>query len=174
MLAVDIDQHFAQCTQVLLWAWRAVDIATRTTFGGNHAAQYYLVIVLLQVAVFQPLLCFGYVANIEGSEYVGFVSSGAHGAAIRTATQGQCQRVEHDRFAGAGFAGYNAHTAAQLQLKMVDNGVIIDRKVYQHDSRSLGKCSGYLYSSLLCVDKCRLKIGMTCLIPLEALNCDPI
>ena len=135
VLVVDVDQQFAKGLEVALGAGRAVDVAARTAFGGDHPAQDARAVVV-QVALAQPLAGFGDGGQVEAGENVGLVGAGAHHAAVGTIAQGQAEGIEHDRFAGAGFAGYHRHAGVQLEVEVFDDGVVVNRKMYQHGGRS--------------------------------------
>jgi len=135
VLVVDVDQQFAKGLEVALGAGRAVDIAARAAFSGDHPAQDARAVVV-QVAFAQPLACFGDAAQLEAGEDVGLVGAGAHHAAVGAIAQGQAEGVEHDRFAGAGFAGDHRHAGVQLKVEVLDDGVIVNSKMYQHGGRS--------------------------------------
>ncbi|MCY1358144.1 hypothetical protein D9M69_446680 [compost metagenome] len=131
VLAVDIDQQLAQGLEVALGAGAAIYIGARPAFGGDDAAQDAGPVVV-QVALGQPGASFGDVADVEAGENVGLVGAGAHHAAVGAIAQGEAEGVEHDRLAGSGFAGDHGHSTLELQVQVLDDGVVMDRKVYQH------------------------------------------
>ena len=77
MLAVNVDQQLAQSLEVALGAWRAIDVAARSAFGSDDAAQDARAIAL-KVAFGQPGPRFRNVLQIEGGQNVGFFSAGAN------------------------------------------------------------------------------------------------
>ncbi|MCY1522117.1 hypothetical protein D9M68_569620 [compost metagenome] len=135
MLAVDVDQQLAEGLEVALGAGRAIDVAARAAFGGDHPAKDAGAIVV-QVALGQPGAGFRDVGEVEAGENVRFVGAGAHHAAVRPVAKGQAEGVEHDRFAGAGFAADHAHSAIQFKVEMFNDGVVVYGQVYQHGEAS--------------------------------------
>jgi len=121
-----------------LGAGRAIDIAARAAFGGDHAAQDARAVVV-QVAFSQPGAGFGDVAKVEAGQDVRLVGAGADHATVGAIAEAQAEGVEHDRFAGAGFAADDAHAAVQLQVEVFNDGVVVYGQVHQHGeaSRSL-------------------------------------
>jgi hypothetical protein len=75
VLAVDVDQQFAQRFEIAERAGRAVDVAAAAAFGGDHPAQDAQAVV--QVALGQPGMRLGNVHQVEGGEDVGLVGAGA-------------------------------------------------------------------------------------------------
>ncbi len=137
VLAVNVDQQFTECLEVAKGAGRAIDIATRASFGGDDPAQDAGAFVV-QVAFDEPVARFRDVLQVEGGQDVGLVRPGAHHAAVGTITQGQAESIEHDRLAGTGFAGDDAHPAIQFQIEVLDDCVIVYGQVHQHEGRSQG------------------------------------
>ncbi len=131
VLAVDINEQFAQRLQVSLRAGRAIDVRARATFGGNHPAQDAGAVVV-EVALFEPGLGLGNVAQVERGKDVCLVGTRPDHAAVGPVAQSQAQGVEHDRLAGTGFASNNAHASIQFQIKVFDDGVVVYGKVHQH------------------------------------------
>ena len=131
VLAVDVDQQFAERLEVALRTRRAIDVGARATFSGDDPAQDARA-VLLQVALAQPGLGFGNLRDVEAGENVRLVGTGAYHAAVGAIAQRQAERVEHDRLAGTGFAGDDAHAAAQFQIQLIDDGVVANGQMDQH------------------------------------------
>jgi hypothetical protein len=88
VLAVDVDQQFAQRLEVAKRAGRAIDVAAAAAFGGDHPAQDARAVVV-QVALGEPGMRFGNVHQVEGGEDVGLVGAGAHHAAVGAIAQGR-------------------------------------------------------------------------------------
>ncbi|MNE31463.1 hypothetical protein D3C80_1250330 [compost metagenome] len=131
MLAVNVDQQLTQGLEVAQRAGRAVDVAARTTFGGDDPAQDARA-VAVEIALGQPGLGLRDIGQVEGGEDVGLVGAGAHHATVGAVAQGQAEGVEHDRFAGTGFTGDDAHAAGEFEVEVLDDGVIMYGQVHQH------------------------------------------
>ncbi len=135
VLAVDIDQQFAQGFQVTEGAGGAVDIAAGSPFSGDHSAQNARAVVF-EVAFGQPGAGFRDVDQIEGGQDIGLVRTRADHAAVGAIAQGQAQGIEHDRLAGAGFPCDHAHPAIEFEIEMFNDGVVMYGQVHQHKGRS--------------------------------------
>ncbi len=135
MLAVDVDDQLAERLEVSLRAGAAVDVAARAPLGGDHPAQDARA-VAVQVALGEPAAGFGDLRQIEAGEDVGLVRAGAHHAAVGTVAQAQAEGIEHDRLAGTGFAADGTHAGIQLEVQVVDDGVVVYGQVHQHGERS--------------------------------------
>ena len=135
VLAVDVDQQFAEGLEIAQRAGGAVDIAARAPFAGDDPAQNARAVVV-QVAFGQPGAGFGDVLQVEAGEDVRLVRAGADHAAVGAVAQGQAEGVEHDRLAGAGLAGDHRHAALQFEVQMFDDGVVVNGQVHQHGERS--------------------------------------
>ena len=131
VLAVDIDQQFTKRFQIALRARRSVDIAARTPFGGDYAAQNARAIVV-QVSLGQPGSRIWNVIQVEAGKDVCLVRANTHHAAISTVAQSEAQSVQHDRLTSAGFTADHAHAAFQLKIEMLDDRVIVNGKMDQH------------------------------------------
>ncbi|MCY1358074.1 hypothetical protein D9M69_445910 [compost metagenome] len=164
MLAVDVDQQLAQGLEVALGAGAAIDVGAGAAFGRDDPAQDAGAVVV-QVAFGQPGAGFGDVGEVEAGEYVRLVGAGAHHAAVGAVAEGQAEGVEHDRLAGTGFAGDHGHAAFEFQVQVFDNGVVVDRQVYQH-----GATPALRWLAIYTV----FVFWLTIASPLEATNCDPI
>ena len=158
VLAVDIDQAFAERLQVALRAWRAVDVAARTAFCGNHAAEDARP-VAFQVSLLKPFACAGNVVQIEAGQDIGLVRAGPYDAAVGAIAKREAERIEHDRLARARFTGDHGHAALELEIQVFDDGVILNGQMDQH-GRAPVSMTGYLYSSFLLPRK-RLAIVST-------------
>ena len=58
----------------------------------------------------------------------------AHAARVGALAQAQAQGAEHDRLAGAGFPGNGRHAVMQIQIETIDDGVITNGELYQHEN----------------------------------------
>ena len=71
-------------------------------------------------------------ADVKTGCDVGFCCPGADGAGIRPVPHAETQRVQHDGLARAGLSGNAGHTRIQIDLKVVDDGVVLNGEVGQH------------------------------------------
>jgi hypothetical protein len=81
MLAVDIDQPFADFAQLLNGGRRAVDVGARAAAGIDDAAQQQLV-VSVEIVISQPVAYLGQAGDVESRRHLGLVAAGAHDAGI--------------------------------------------------------------------------------------------
>ena len=160
VLAVDIDQQFAQGFQVAQWARRAVDIAAGAPLGGDHPAQNAGAFII-KVALGQPCFGFGDVRQVEGGQDVGLVGARAYHATVGAVAKRQAEGVEHDRLAGAGFACDYAHPAIQFKIQMFNDGVVMYRQVHEHDGRS--QALGLVIYTVFCSGLTILTLSSICL-----------
>ena len=161
VLAVDIDQQFAESLEIAERAGRAIDIATRTAFGGNDPTQDARAVVF-QVALGQPGMGLGNVDQIEGRQNVGLVGARANHAAVGAIAEGQAQGVEHDRLAGAGFPCDHAHPAIEFEIEMFNDGVVVYGQVHQHKGRS--QALGLVIYTVFCFRLTMPSLSSICLI----------
>ena len=70
--------------------------------------------------------------QIEGGGHLALALAVAHQRAVAARAQRQRQRVEQDRFAGAGLAGEDGQAAGELELQLVDQHDVADRKPGEH------------------------------------------
>jgi len=131
VLAVNVDQQFAQRLEITLRAGCAIDVAARAALGGDHSAQDAGAFAV-HVAFGQPGAGVGDVVQVEAGEDVGLVRTDAHHAAVGPVAEGQAEGIEHDRFARAGFTADHAHAAFQLEVQVFDDGVVVNRQMNQH------------------------------------------
>lgn len=153
VLAMDVDQQFAQALQVAQRAGRAVDVGTRATFGSDHPAQDART-VLFQVALGEPVAGLGDGTDVEAGENVGLVRSGTYRAAVGAVAEGKAEGVEHDRLARTGFAGDHAHAGSEFEIQVLDDGVVVNGQVNQHGGRLRGFCL-VIYTVFFPAGNCR-------------------
>ena len=68
----------------------------------------------------------------EGALYPGRFCAAAHLGGAHTVTEQRADRVDDDRFTGAGFAGENIETSAKLDPDFVYQGEVLDFQALQH------------------------------------------
>jgi len=161
VLAVDIDQQFAEGLEITERAGCAIDIAARTAFGGDHPAQDARAVVF-EVALGQPGMSFGNVDQVESGQNVGLVGARANHAAVGAVAKGQAQGVEHDRLAGAGFPCDHAHPAIKFEIEMFNDGVVMYGQVHQHKGRS--QALGLVIYTVFCFRLTMPSLSSICLI----------
>ena len=77
----------------------------------------------------------GSCAEIEFGGHRRLLGAGAHQAALGAHAERQPERVEQDRFAGAGLAGQDAQARPEGEIKPVDQHDIANGKAEQHRGR---------------------------------------
>ncbi len=68
---------------------------------------------------------------------VGPALAGAHDARIAARAERERERIDQDRFSGAGLAGKHRETLLEFEVERVDDDKIADRKMTQHGKRVL-------------------------------------
>ena len=82
---------------------------------------------MVHVALGEPGAGVGNIVQVEAGKNVGLVGADAHHAAVGPVAQRQAEGIEHDRLACAGFSADDAHAAFQLEVEVLDDGVVVDR-----------------------------------------------
>jgi hypothetical protein len=80
------------------------------------------------------LLDIGLIAEIEQRLDLGLLGAGADDLRLGLAAQDELERLDQDRFAGAGLTGHHVHAGAELDLELVDNREVTHAKAGQHGS----------------------------------------
>ena len=105
MLAMDVDQHFADLAQLRDGGGHAIDEGFRAAAVVDHAAQQHRAVAGVEFILGQPGLQYRRQRAGELGADVGLGRALAHHAGVSPPAQRQRQRVDQDRFAGAGLAG---------------------------------------------------------------------
>ena len=92
VLAVDVDQQFAELGAVLQGGSTAIDIGSRAPFGGDYAAQQAFVIVR-EVAGLQPRGGWRVAGDVEGRSHFRSFAAGTHGLGVGPVAQAQAQSI---------------------------------------------------------------------------------
>ena len=138
MLAVDVDQIFADLLELLHGGGTAVDVRARAARGFNDSAQQAFAFVAREIVFFEIL---GKGRNADGREFsadFGFFFSFANQPGLGTLAQHGSQRIDEDRFARTGFAGQHGETRLEFQVEPVDDDKISDTQGAQHGRFVIG------------------------------------
>ena len=102
-LSLDLDQRIAELAQQTDRDRLVVDEGPATAVGAEQAAQHQQVVLGLDLALFQdcPRRVPG--SELEDGSDRGLLGAGAQQPGVRAVAEREPQRVEQDRFAGAGF-----------------------------------------------------------------------
>ena len=84
------------------------------------------------VALAQPVQSFNAVAQVEFCVQIGALGAVADHAAVGAQAGEEAQRIDQQRFAGAGFARNDGHARAEFDLGLGDDGEVANREVRQH------------------------------------------
>ena len=114
MLAVNVDQLIAQMAQLRGCGGRAVDPGAAAAQTVDDAAQQQI-LLLRKTRLFQPFMKMG--RAIELCANIGLRAAFAHHLCIGSCAQHQLQSVEHDGFAGPGFAGKHSEAGLPVQIE---------------------------------------------------------
>ena len=131
MLAVHVDQLFAQFAQLRQRDGGAVDEGAAAAVRVYRAPeQEQFGIVAIQFVVDEPARDGG--TGPELGRDIGPRRALAHHIGVAALTQGQQQRVDQDRLAGAGLAGQDGEARCELEFEFVDDHEVADRERDQH------------------------------------------
>ena len=119
VLTVDVDQSFGDLAELRLGDRRAVQIGARAAVGIEHAAQQQTVLAI-DIVFSQPCRGRRRLVEIKLRANLGALAAGAYQAGVGALAEGKRQRVDKNRFAGAGFSGERAETALELEFKAID------------------------------------------------------
>ena len=108
-----------------------VDEGTAAAVGGHDPAQDQLPLERDR-AVLEQGLQLVRLGRLELRDDRALLGAGAHEAAVAAAAQGQAQRIQDDRLAGAGLAGEHGQAAGEAELEALDQHDVADREAFQH------------------------------------------
>ena len=137
MLPVDVDDEPADVAQQLQRHRDAIEITARAAIAGDDAAHGELVFGvhgLFREHLAQRRRAF---ADVERGGELGAFGSRAHDFGAALAAGEQCQRVDHDGFAGAGFAGEHREAGAHFEIDEIDDGEVTNLQMGKHGSLGL-------------------------------------
>ena len=136
VLAMDVHQQVAQFAQLGGSGGHAVDVGLAAASVVDHPAQQRAALFHRELVRLQPLGGLGGGRKIGGD--VGLGRAFAHHAGIAPAAQGQCQRIDQDRFAGPGFAGEDGKACGKFQFDRIDDNEITDGQGAEHGCLKVG------------------------------------
>ena len=134
VLPVDIDDERADIAQQLQRHRNAIEVAARTAIVGDDAAHGELVFRLdglLREHFAQRRRA---LADVEGGRELGAFGARAHHFGTALAAGEQRERVDHDGFAGAGFAREHREAGAHFEIDEIDDGEVTNLQMGQHGS----------------------------------------
>ena len=134
MLSVNVDDQCADVAQQRKRHRHAIEIAARTAVVGDDAADRELVVRfdgLFREDRAQRLRAF---ADVERRGELGALRSRAYDFGAALAAREQCERIDNDRFARAGFSGEHGESGAHFELDQIDDGEVTNLQVGQHGS----------------------------------------
>ena len=134
MLAVDVDQVLTHFAELGDRDGRAVDVCAASALRIHHAAQ--------DKGVFGAQVVFGEPLGERGRHIKNRANFGACRAcaqyrSVRAFAQGECQRVDENRFARTGFARKHRKAMIEVDLGFGDDHEITNVKRAQHASVSV-------------------------------------
>ena len=115
----------------------AIEIAARAAIAGDDPAHREFVFGLDRLFGEQLAQRRRALADVEGGGEFGAFGAGAHDFGAALAAGEQRQRIDHDGFARAGFAGEHGEAGAHFELDEVDDGEVTNLQVGQHGSLGL-------------------------------------
>ena len=115
----------------------AVEIAARAAIAGDDPAHGELVFGVDGLLGEHLAQRGGTLADVERGRELGALGSRAHHLGSALAAGEQRQRVDHDGFAGAGFAGEHRETGAHFEIDEIDDGEVTNLQMGKHGSLGL-------------------------------------
>jgi hypothetical protein len=142
VLAMDVDQQFADLAQLAEGGRQPIDVGARAAAGFDDAAQQQCFVRFVVVGA-QP--CTHRVARadflqVELGSDLRPLRADAHQCRIAALAQRQRQRVDQDGLAGTGLAGERAEAGIEVELEAVDDDEVADEQAAQH--RCVVQCLG--------------------------------
>ncbi len=140
-LAVHVDQQFAECAQRLHRHRLAVQVGAAAAIGADDSSQLALAVVLDRLFI-EPGQRGRVAGQRERRADLGPLRAVPHRPAVRATADGQQQRVDQDRLAGAGFAREHGEAAVELEFDRLDDGEVANLQVRQHSGVPAGQAPG--------------------------------
>ena len=131
VLAVDVDQFRAQGAQ-LRGRDRAPVDESAAGFVAPHLAPQDAFGVAVEGVVAQPLQRRVTVAERESALHFGALLTAANHAVVAAPAEQHADRLDNQRFAGAGLAGDGGERVAELQLQTLGDCQLADLQVLNH------------------------------------------
>ena len=131
LLAVDFDQEFGELAQRLNRHQLAVDVGARAAVRADHAAHDDLAVVLDRLRLEPAQGTLGEPRE-AGGDFGALGAVSARRRRRRGLPAIEQQRIDHDGFAGAGFAGQRGEARSELELRLIDDDEIAQLKMREH------------------------------------------
>lgn len=77
-------------------------------------------------------MCFGLGSHRENAGDLGSLATVPYQLAVGTSPQQQAQRIDQDRFSGAGFTGQRSEASREVERQLLDDGEVADRQCGEH------------------------------------------
>ena len=129
VLAVHVEEQLAQRLEPAHGHRTRVDEGPRAPVGGDHAA-HDAVAAVVQRLLLQPAA--RRLARLEHGVHLRAAGVAAHQPGPRALADGELQRIDQQRFAGAGLAAQDRHPRREIQLQVVDDGEVAHAEVAEH------------------------------------------
>jgi len=130
-LALDLDQGLADAAQQGDADGLVVDEGAAAAVGAELAAQDDVAVVGQTLFVEQR--AHGMIGvNGELGADACLLGARAEQLGIGAAAEGEAERIQQDRLAGAGLAGQHGEAGIDLEIQAVDEDDVADRQVQQH------------------------------------------
>jgi hypothetical protein len=139
MLAVNVEQQFAESLQLGKRDGIAVDEAPGAPVGTNDPAQQAL-IVEVERLFFEPRPYGRQGREIETGGKFGAPGAFAYQLGTAAVPEDQAESVDQDRFAGAGLTGEHRHPGLELDVDTINDRKIAHLQVDQHFSAPARRC----------------------------------
>ena len=133
VLSVHVDQAFAQLAQLCQGHGRAVDERLAASGGVDRAAREQRAVVAGELVLHQPAL--NMLTGTKLGRDFGALRTLAHDVGVTAFAERQQQRVDQDRFSGAGFAAQHGEARREIQVERLDDHEIADRQRKQHQMK---------------------------------------
>ncbi len=138
VLAVQVDQPLTQVFQVRQCRRPAVDPRPASPLRIEDPAQQHFVSVAGELLLGQPRVDRRCVGGVEDRGEFGALGARAQLAQLEAVAQQQRQRIEEDRFSGAGFAREDGQAAVELDVERGNDDEIANREKAQHRGLARG------------------------------------
>src|SRR4051812_28632044 len=131
-LALDLDEAVAELAQQPDARRLVVDKGAAAPVGADEPAQYDSFALAVEPGLAQDRMRRVVAPDREFRRYRGLLSPRAHQPALRPLAERQAERIEQDRFAGAGLAGQHAEAGTQREVKAIDQYNVANIEAEQH------------------------------------------
>jgi hypothetical protein len=128
MLGVNIYQQLSQISAVSEGCRCPVDVSPGAALCGDRAPENALA-GRLQITLGKPDLGAGVAGDIKSSGDIGARCAGSNCPRVSAISYAEPQRVQHDRFPGTRLSGDASHAIAEIDLKVVNDRVILNREI---------------------------------------------